>query len=69
MNEFAQWLADVDAHLDDCATDRDTLPYQLHQWWDIWDHMVSPEDAANAALILLPKMNKPWPAHAAYSTK
>ena len=67
MNEeFEAWLAELDYELEQCEDSRDNLPYLLHQWWDMWDHGIEPEDAASAAFILLPGRNVPEPAHPAY---
>lgn len=68
IGEFDTWLAAVDAHLADIDENRARMPFQLHQWWELWDHCMTPQDAANAAWLLRPGMNAPWPAHAAYST-
>lgn len=67
-NEFDLWLEAVDYELKDRDEARAKLPYQLHQWWELWDHSLTPEDAVIAALMLLPGANAPWPAPAAYST-
>lgn len=67
MNEeFTAWLEAVDYELADIDESRETFPYQLHQWWDMWDHGIEPTDAVSAALILLPGSNAPEPAHPAY---
>lgn len=69
MYSFHQWLHAVDFHLADRDETRDKLPYQLWQWWEMWDHNIEPGDAVNAALLLLPSETKPWPEHAAYAPK
>lgn len=69
QDSFSQWLHAVDVALRDSDTSRDKLPYQLHQWWDIWDASVEPHDAVTTALLFQPGANKPWPEHAAYTPK
>ena len=69
MHGFSQWLHAVDFHLADCEESRDNLPYQLWQWWEMWDHNIDPVAAANAALLLRPSETKPWPEHAAYTPR
>lgn len=67
MNEeFEAWLADVDYQLEQSDDARENLPYQLHQWWDMWDHGIEPQDAVSAAYILVPERNTPEPEHPAY---
>lgn len=66
---FQQWLAAVDEALADVYETRDKLPYQLHQWWELWDHVVSPDNAATAAILLAPGCNAPRPDHAAYNER
>jgi hypothetical protein len=66
---FQTWLQQVDAHLADIEQSRDTLPYHLHQWWDMWDAHVKPLAAATAAELLKPGNTGPWPGHAAYLPK
>ena len=66
--EFLAWLTAVDTELADRDETRDSLPYRLDQWWDMWDCCVAPDDAVTAALILRAD-NFPaslLPAHAAY---
>jgi hypothetical protein len=63
MDSFTRWLYAVDAELADRDESRDDLPYQLWQWWEMFDHNIEPGDAANAALLLRPSETKPWPAH------
>lgn len=69
MHSFSQWLHAVDFHLADQSSSRDKLPYQLHQWWDIWDANVEPDDAVTTALLFQPSETKPWPEHAAYTPR
>lgn len=65
--EFLFWLAAVDTHLAELGEGpRDSMPYKLHQWWELHDHCMSPEDAANAARLLSPAQTVPWPEHLAY---
>lgn len=66
MNEFDMWLQEVDDELQDRDEIRGNLPYRLHQWWDMWDHGITPEDAASAAMLLQPECTTPQPSHPAY---
>lgn len=51
-SEFDLWLEAVDYELSEDGEDRAALPYQLHHWWEMWDHCIAPEDAAMAAVLL-----------------
>jgi len=64
--DFSGWLWQVDFDLLESDISRCDLPYQLHQWWDMWDANLDPEDAVIAATILAPSETKPWPEHAVY---
>lgn len=65
--EFLHWLDAVDKHLADCDEGpREAMPYLLHQWWELYDHSMSPEDAARAAWLLSPASTVAWPEHLAY---
>ena len=69
MHSFNQWLHKVDTELADSYESRDNLPYQLWQWWEMFDHNIEPGHAVSAALLLRPSETKPWPEHAAYTPK
>lgn len=68
--EFEAWLDAVDYELEEWDKDRGQMPYRLDQWWDMWDHSITPEDAVAAAVVLL-RDNFPaslLPLHDAYRT-
>ena len=69
MLNFKTWMREVETILEDSDESFNSMNYQYHQWWELWDHQVSPQDAANAAMILHPGENQPQTNHAAYLPK